>query len=557
MKFDFKSRVYRTMVFSLVLLFTSLILQDVFADTQSDLMKSTSTIESIEKQIQSGLAQELVEKRTSHEKHYRLKNGNFAAEIHASPIHYEDKNGLFQDVQSYFVKKDQAIKDPSVSKQVNNQAKLSNTLGAKSNTNSSYVAPYTHFMTEVNLDISQGYSIGNNENLLHLTPVGINEATAAIYNEQSDNLLYENVWTDTDMSLELTKSGFRSSIILNSENSPSEFRFKVEGQTQEFLSVDEINLFSVWLIDSDGKGLEVVQEFQTENNQTFLNLNVTNSSFSFPATITSNYGRIESINVKRTTYFQPNTQSSTTVDLTTYPLIGYENYHTFYPYEIHYIMDYSGAILFTFNKSKIKVVNAKVLNVGNVQFSGEIQGWIGNNPKISESNNLINIVQRWANGDNTSFLYFSNTNLPQYYDWSNAVLYVEYQNLTFSSPPLKPTGFKSIKSSPNEFTWDIPPANDVHVAYYKIYNGTEEVGMVYAPNNTFTYGGSYPHKLTVVAFDSFDQPSPPSNPIYRSKYNYDNNGRLISIELTFSSRWIFTYDDNGNLLGRTYVEDNF
>ena len=92
---------------SIAMLFTSISLESVAktipleSSVSSDAMVTPSTTESQNSEVV--IMGELVEKRESNIKHYRMSDGSITAAVYPQEVHYQDKNGQFVDINNSLV----------------------------------------------------------------------------------------------------------------------------------------------------------------------------------------------------------------------------------------------------------------------------------------------------------------------------------------------------------------------------------------------------------------------------------------------------------------------
>ena len=92
---------------SIAMLFTSISLESVAktiplqSSVSSDEMVIPSTTESEDSDVV--IMGELVEKRESNIKHYRLSDGSITAAVYPQEVHYQDENGQFVDINNSLV----------------------------------------------------------------------------------------------------------------------------------------------------------------------------------------------------------------------------------------------------------------------------------------------------------------------------------------------------------------------------------------------------------------------------------------------------------------------
>ncbi|WP_246070556.1 DNRLRE domain-containing protein [Paenibacillus kobensis] len=256
---------------------------------------------------------ENIKKRTSHTKHYLMSDGSYKAVISSNDVHYTDENGAFQDIDTSLtdeadldlipdqgsVSADSAADFKSIVKKNKENRKLKSL--DKSDTN--YRALRVPYDVSIPKNIQKGYSISKSGETMAFIPVGASKSKGIASN---NSVFYSNVWTDTDVRLDVQNDGIKESIVLNSPNSPTTFSFQM--QTNSALqSIQHLNLLPAWAKDNNGKVIEVAQTMRQENGASFIDLNIDAAGVAFPVIIDPT---VQIANETQDTYVMANSPDS-------------------------------------------------------------------------------------------------------------------------------------------------------------------------------------------------------------------------------------------------------
>ncbi|MDF2523507.1 MAG: hypothetical protein K0R31_1148, partial [Clostridiales bacterium] len=138
-----------------------------------------------------------------------------------------------------------------------------------------YRAEQLEFDILLSKKFTQGYSITKGSNTLIFQPLMTIDVEAVL--QKSDTLLYENVWTDTDVTLQVTNEGIKEDIIIKSESAPKTFTYKVWGNISDDLTSGELSILPAWLMDANGQIRDVQQNIRREQGTIFMDIILENT----------------------------------------------------------------------------------------------------------------------------------------------------------------------------------------------------------------------------------------------------------------------------------------
>lgn len=266
---------------SLITLLISSLLLPGFSISVSPESESVALEQESLQDLVSKRTVELVEKRTETSKVYELADGCQQVVISSSLVHYEDEFGMWQDIQPVLT--DEAnigLTDVPLSKEVaqearqiaqlNRQMELDKETGLLDRNRSAFRTLQTPFDLKINKVFTDGYSIGKGQDKLTLLPVGAESVKGTLLN--ASTVLYPNAWADTDVTLEVTRTGVKETITVHSPNAPSVFTYEVIGELTEQLTSGSLRILPAWLVDANGIKRSVSLKLRTENGQTYLDM---------------------------------------------------------------------------------------------------------------------------------------------------------------------------------------------------------------------------------------------------------------------------------------------
>lgn len=238
---------------------------------------------------------EVVSRRTRNAKHWRLWDGSFKAEIYGYDIHFEDEAGTLQNINTDL--QDEAdfdVIDVPISKHKaadfkSRKEKLKETKKAKTIDRSLYDfhALQTPFDAVIPRNIRRGYSIGRGADNLRFNPVGASPAIGHLELDNRAKIVYQDVWNDADVHLEVLTNGLKETIILKSDRAPASFSFEVTGNLADDLTAGELKLQPAWLQDAAGTRRDVAQTVRrdTTTGKVFVDLAADVTGLLYPVEI--------------------------------------------------------------------------------------------------------------------------------------------------------------------------------------------------------------------------------------------------------------------------------
>ncbi|AFE86254.1 putative YD repeat protein [Bacillus phage PBC1] len=200
---------------------------------------------------------ELLNERSPVSKTWVNFDGSYTVEMYNDTIHYKDENGQYKEI------------DPTLSK--GNNSEYFQTSGVP-------------FDVKVPQVFTSGYSISDGNEELTFIPVGASEASGLSNIDKLNEIIYLNVWQDTNVKLEVTANSLKETIILKSEKAPSTYLFEVLGELSDDLKTGRMQLSPAWLKDANGTYRDVEQklEYVDETGSMYLSLDVDTANLVYP-----------------------------------------------------------------------------------------------------------------------------------------------------------------------------------------------------------------------------------------------------------------------------------
>ncbi|WP_225434143.1 DNRLRE domain-containing protein [Peribacillus tepidiphilus] len=134
-------------------------------------------------------------------------------------------------------------------------------------------------------NFKRGYVVGKGKNKLKFKPIGASPSKGYVDEDKKNFIHYQDVWNDTDVTLELTTTGVKETIILKTDRAPVSFSFEVDGPLEDDLTSGELKLQPAWLQDANGEKRDVSQTIRREGDQTFIDLVADVSGLVYPIEI--------------------------------------------------------------------------------------------------------------------------------------------------------------------------------------------------------------------------------------------------------------------------------
>jgi len=249
------------------------------------------------------IIRELVEKRTPYAKTYLLADGSFETHLTSgAPIHYEDEHGNLHNVDTrLFDAADFDQLDGPASKYAAatvrakaDEVRLLKGKQALDRTRFDYHAVKTPFFPTLPRQIRRGYSMEYGVDRLHLVPSNASPATGHLLDEAPNVVMYQDVWNDVDVRLEITDLGVKATYTLKTDRAPTFVSWEVRGgDLTDDLTCGALRIEPAWLADARGERRDVELRIRRENGKTYLDVNADVSGLTYP------------IIVDPTTTFQP------------------------------------------------------------------------------------------------------------------------------------------------------------------------------------------------------------------------------------------------------------
>lgn len=229
---------------------------------------------------QNFIVGEMVNKRTLNSKTWINFDGSYTTEIFSDLVHYEDENGLLQNINTdLYDEADFDIIDEPISmasvegfKRARDEAKQAKNRSIMNRANYNFKALRLPFEATIPRNFKRGYSIGKGANKLTFKPVNASPSISELYENDRSRIVYQDVWNDTDVELKVLSNGIKESIYLKTEKAPTTFSFEVDGLLEDDLTSGEMKLEPAWLQDANGTKRDVAQTIRRENDKTYIDL---------------------------------------------------------------------------------------------------------------------------------------------------------------------------------------------------------------------------------------------------------------------------------------------
>ena len=495
---------------------------------------------------------EITSKRTEFGKQYKLKNGNTAVFISARPIHFEDQNGEWQEIDLSITSKAAVSKiDRKLPSRYMKQMSSKNS--ANSN-NLPLTVPKIKIETGLSQKFNDGHSIANEEYTLALEPVGAQDVTGTIISPNKIQFL--NPWLHTDVQLEVNELGIREIVTFKSNQAPKKISYRVKTLDREGYEENEAFIQPATLVDAEGHYREIVPSSRLENGSIYIDYNLDTESLIYPLRLYQSFNPPGPLNIANVTRSGGGNSSIEKVRIkyTTEPPVGQD---IFMDNGLTYYVDEIGLIKFDLSgiPSNAIVNRAELGNMDHwgVLYGGYMikEGWGDYYPEIETNVSLETILERWIEGEPNEGLLFLGASYPIIHDWSNAVLYMQL----LEGDSEVPLNLKITQKTSNSVTlkWQ-PPVDSNGLDSYFIYERNIKIGTTdgstefIVPNISI---GQY--SFTVKTKFNDGRESAASNTAYynfgrKRTYFYNEKNQLIEIVHEGGYTQEFVYDANGNLL---------
>lgn len=521
---------------------------------------------------QNFIVGELINKRTPNSKTWINFDGSYTTEIFNGAIHYEDENGVLQNVNTDLYDEadfdiiDEPISIASVEGFNNSRtvAKSAKSKNIMNRSNYNFKGLRLPFDVTIPRNFKRGYNIGKGANKLTFKPINASPSISELYENDRSRIIYQDVWNDTDVELKIQPTGIKETLFLKTEKAPTSFSFEVDGELEDDLSSGEMKLEAAWLKDSNGTYRDVAQTVRREDDKTFIDLTIDSTGLIYPIEVDPTV-TISSANGWEDTWADAYNADTTWGNSTTVSVNGYEQWPS-RPY-IKFDISLPGNAAITkaeliFRAEKGMYYNAEAMNIAVHRVTGSWSQstltW-NNQPSFTDTNKSIktvsgedvitldvkNIVQDWVNGQpNYGVVVKDDTEKGTVYTGGAKIFYssehsnTEYRpsvQITYNNPPTTP-----IVVSPNggekwnalhTISWNQSTDVDGNPLTYEI-QFTVDNGSTWKTIKTGVTGGSTTYdfinepdtslaKIRIRAFDGISySPWDESNGVFTIDHNY-------------------------------------
>lgn len=233
---------------------------------------------------------EMIPKRTPNSKTWINLDGSYTTEIFKGQVHFEDEHGNLQNINTNLMdESDLDTLDVPVSREGKGKFREARIKAkerkAKNNLDRDdfdYQGLFLPFELKVPKNFKRGYTIGKGADKLTFKPVKASPAKGFVDEARKNVIHYQDVWNDTDVSLEVTPSGIKETLYLKTDRAPAEFSFEVAGNLTEDLTTEQMRLEPAWLIDAAGERRDVTQVLAGEGNKKYIKLTADVAGLVYP-----------------------------------------------------------------------------------------------------------------------------------------------------------------------------------------------------------------------------------------------------------------------------------
>lgn len=239
------------------------------------------------------IVHELKEKRNLTNKHFMLEDGTYRAQISLSPVHYEDVQGIWQDIDTTLIDEVDIVDDGDrISKETAKEAReiaKANKLLKKTEkidrSTTNFRALKVPFDVKLPKDYRKGYSIGKGLDKLSFKPIDANKSIGVMDAVYKNSVLYSDVWTSTDVKLTVTREGVKEDIILLDKNAPTSFAFELNTKLSSKNTLGELRLSNLWAEDANGVIRPIEPILSDRGKKSVLEFSLDNTGLSYPIII--------------------------------------------------------------------------------------------------------------------------------------------------------------------------------------------------------------------------------------------------------------------------------
>ncbi|MBJ6362604.1 RHS repeat domain-containing protein [Paenibacillus sp. GCM10012307] len=236
-------------------------------------MGDSPAFQSFMSEMSKKRAVERPELRRANEVHFKLPDGSYRAFVTTDPLFYWSEEGKYEEIGT-------ALTTPAESKALQQRsAEFKNAINAPQNRTSAFKAVRMPFDVTIPIEFKEGYSIGKGGDYVRFIPQNVSESAkkGALDKNEKNKIRYRDVWSDTDVLLEVTKKGIKETITLKNEKAGKQFSFLIEGKNKE-----KFTIHSMFLVDKKGVKRAVSQQFRTDKGRNYLDIQVDTTGLTFP-----------------------------------------------------------------------------------------------------------------------------------------------------------------------------------------------------------------------------------------------------------------------------------
>lgn len=260
----------------------------------------------------------MIPKRTPNSKTWINLDGSYTTEVFQEVVHFKDEHGNLQNINTDLVDESNLdTVDFPVSREGKgrfNEARKKTMERKAKNTldrdQFDYQAPFLPFELKLPKNFMRGYTIGKGSDKLTFKPVKASPSKGYTDEAQKNLIHYQDVWNDTDVTLEVTPHGVKETLYLKTDRAPVEFLFEVTGGLREELTTETMRLEPAWLIDAAGERRDVAQVLAVEGNKKFVKLSADVAGLVYPIEIDPTVSIIPDGNAGKDAYVYSNAATS-------------------------------------------------------------------------------------------------------------------------------------------------------------------------------------------------------------------------------------------------------
>ena len=232
---------------------------------------------------------EQINKRTRNSRTVLNNDGSYTTQIFGGDIHYEAEDGkLHPIVTDLYDEADFDVIDEPVAKegykrfaQARTEAKTGKQHRVLNREHCNFQALRVPFDAQIPRNFARGYTIGKGKESLTFLPVGASPSQGRVESDKRNCAMYQDVWNDTDVCLEIKPDGVKETITLKTDRAPSSFRFEAKGID----TLQELKLHDAWLMDAEGVKRDVEQTVTEEDGKTYVDLVADVEGLTYPIAI--------------------------------------------------------------------------------------------------------------------------------------------------------------------------------------------------------------------------------------------------------------------------------